>query len=101
MLMFRRQIYVSIRDLHLYVGLFVSPFVLLFSTSVFVLNHAKFGEPRWTSRATVAGLHNPEDLEQLQGREAVERARELLPQLGLDGEIGFLRLLRKERHLVF
>jgi hypothetical protein len=101
MLMSRRQIYVSIRDLHLYVGLFVSPFVLLFSTSVFVLNHGKFGEPQWSSRATVAGLHIPDDLEQLQGREAVERVRELLPQIGLDGEIGFLRLLRKDRHVVF
>ena len=100
-LMFRRQIYVLVRDLHLYLGLFVSPFLLLFSASVFVLNHGKFGEPRWSSRATVGGLQIPDNLEQLQGREAVDRARELLPQIGLDGEIGFLRLLPKDRRLVF
>src|SRR4051794_35636254 len=99
--MMKRQIYVWVRDLHLYMGLFVSPFVLLFSLSVFVLNHGKFDEPRWSSRVMVEGLRIPDSLEQLQGREAVSRARELLPQIGLDGEIGFLRLLPKDRRLVF
>ena len=37
------------RDLHLYFGLFISPFILLFSVSVFFLNHAKID----TNKATV------------------------------------------------
>ena len=35
------MLYRWIRDLHLYLGLFVSPFVLLFAVSVFYLNHGK------------------------------------------------------------
>jgi hypothetical protein len=43
----------------------------------------------------------PEGIEQLKGKEAVERARALLPQLGVEGEIGFLRFVAKDRHLIF
>jgi uncharacterized iron-regulated membrane protein len=34
------QFYRLIRDLHLYFGLFISPFVLVFSVSVFFLVHS-------------------------------------------------------------
>ncbi len=86
---------------HLYLGLFASPFVLLFAVSVFVLNHGTVRPPEWSSRETVADLRVPDGIDQLQGRQAVDRVRELLPQLNLNGEIGFLRLLRNERHLIF
>jgi hypothetical protein len=89
------------RDLHLYFGLFVSPFILVFAASVFFLNHGKAAAPGSNAPDTYRDLRIPDRIEQLQGREAVERAREILPQLGLTGEIGFLRVLRKERHLVF
>jgi hypothetical protein len=97
----KRDFYRWIRDLHLYFGLFVSPFILLFAASVFFLNHAKVGSPATTSPETFRDLRIPDGIEQLQGRDAVDRAREILPQVGLTGEIGFLRVLRKERHLVF
>ena len=35
-----RRFYVVTKDLHLYFGLFISPFVLLFAVSVFFLVHA-------------------------------------------------------------
>ena len=35
------MVYRWIRDLHLYFGLFISPFILLFAGSVFYLNHGK------------------------------------------------------------
>ncbi len=98
-----RTVYQWVRDLHLYGGLFVSPFILVFAASVLFLNHAKVRIPGSTSplSATFHGLRLPKGIEQMQGREAVERAREILPQLGLTGEIGFLRIRSKERRLAF
>jgi hypothetical protein len=93
--------YLWIRDLHLYFGLFVSPYVLVFAASVFFLNHVKIDLPAERPAETFRDLQIPAGIEQAQGREAVDRARQILPQLGLRGEIGFLRLLRKEHHLVF
>ncbi len=89
------------RDLHLYVGLFISPFVLLFAASVFYLNHAKLvlDEP---SRAEVyQNLDIPEGFDRLQNREAIDRARQILPQVEATGEIGFLRYDATERNLIF
>ena len=89
------------RDLHLYVGLFISPFVLLFAASVFYLNHAKLvlDEP---SRAEVyQNLDIPDGFDRLQDREAIDRARQILPQVEATGEIGFLRYDATERHLIF
>ena len=90
-----------IRDLHLYVGLFISPFVLLFAVSVFYLNHAKLvlGAPPHVE--TYENLRLPEGFDRLQGRDAVDRARQILPQLGVAGEIGFLRYVAPDRHLTF
>jgi hypothetical protein len=95
-----RVFYQWTRDLHLYCGLFVSPFLLLFAVSVFYLNHAKLvlGTP---PTETFHNLGIPDDVDRLQGRPAVDRAREILVQLPLTGEIGFLRNIRASRHLVF
>lgn len=37
-----KKYYLSVRALHLYVGLFISPFILIFGISVLVFNHAGF-----------------------------------------------------------
>ncbi|MEN3338125.1 MAG: uncharacterized protein V7647_1801 [Acidobacteriota bacterium] len=88
------------RDLHLYFGLFVSPFILVFAASVFFLNHGKVTAPGWGAPETFRDLRIPEGIAQLQGRESVDSAREILPQVRLTGEIAFVRVLRKEQHLV-
>ena len=94
------MLYRYLRDLHLYFGLFISPFILLFAASVFYLNHAKLivgTQPAETYR----GLRLPDGFDRLKGREAVDRAREILPQVEAAGEIGFLRYVAKDRHLIF
>jgi hypothetical protein len=63
------------RDLHLYLGLLVSPFVIAFAVSVLFLNHA-----RWTRRsaATVTTFRDvpiPAGIEGARSRDAVDRAR--------------------------
>ncbi len=95
------MLYRWLRDLHLYFGLFVSPFVLLFAVSVFYLNHGKL-RPGTPPRAdTFQNLHIPDGFDRLKGREAVERAKAILPQVGVSGEIGFLRYVAQNRHLTF
>jgi hypothetical protein len=89
------------RDLHLYFGLFISPFVLLFAASVFYLNHGKLipgGEP---PADYYSALDIPDGFDRVKGREAVERAKAILPQVGVAGEIGFLRYVAGDRHLIF
>lgn len=89
-----------LRDLHLYFGLFISPFVLLFALSVFYLNHAKL-IPGELPADTYSDLAIPEGFDRIKGIEAVEQAKSLLPQVGLTGEIGFLRYIPKDHRLIF
>jgi hypothetical protein len=46
-------------------------------------------------------LQIPGGFDRLKGREAVEHARVLLPQVAVTGEIGFLRYVATNRHLIF
>ena len=89
------------RDLHLYFGLFISPFILLFAVSVWFLNHAKVDTTHWTSVETVKAVHVDAGVDGAQGPAAIALAREILPQVALDGEIGFTRYVRNTRHFVF
>lgn len=94
------MVYRWLRDLHLYFGLFISPFVLLFAASVFYLNHGKL-LARDLPAETFHAIRIPEGLDRLKGPEAVQRAKAVLPQLGVSGEIGFLRYVSSNRHLIF
>jgi hypothetical protein len=95
----RRRMYLIIRDLHLYLGLFLAPFVLVFSFSVFFLVHPSGTKPPARTR-TVANLEIPDGIESLGGRARVEAVRKVIDQAGLHGEIGFVRHIVKERKLV-
>jgi hypothetical protein len=88
------------RDLHLYFGLFISPFILLFAASVFYLNHAKLIVIDDAAVETVRNLQVPDGLDRLKGRAAADQARSILQQLNVTGEIGFLRYVPRERRLV-
>jgi hypothetical protein len=88
------------RDLHLYFGLFISPFLLLFAASVFFLNHAKIVPDRW-STVDVQKVDVPAAIDRAQGAEAIARAQTILRQIGVTGEIGFTRFVRQTRHFVF
>lgn len=80
--------------------MFISPFILLFSASVFYLNHAKLS-PQERPVETYRNLIIPDGFDRLKGVEAVERAKTILPQVGVSGEIGFLRYVAQDRHLIF
>ncbi|HSB17289.1 MAG TPA: hypothetical protein VLE22_22755 [Bryobacteraceae bacterium] len=97
-----KRFYTVTRDLHLYIGLFLAPFVLVFAVSVFFLVHSWLpgvapepGPPR-----TVTGVLIPNGVENLDGRKRVDAVRAVLDPLGVAGEVTVIRHIRNERRLV-
>jgi hypothetical protein len=98
-----KRVYLILRDLHLYGGLFVSPFVLVFAASVLFLVHLWLpGESSGSARPTrtVQGLQIDPAIVNLSGRERVDVVRAILNQAGVHGEIGFVRHVLKEQMLI-
>jgi len=98
-----RRLYPIVRDLHLYFGLFISPFVLVFACSVFFLVHAwlpRMGSGGASPRRTATGLRLPPNLDRLENRQRVDAVRPVLDQLGVAGEIDSIRHLPREHRLV-
>lgn len=94
--------YRLIRDLHLYFGLFISPFVLVFAVSVFFLVHSwlpRLGKATTTSRVVTA-FPLPDDLQKLSGRPLIDALKPALAKAGVHGEVGFVRHLAREEKLV-
>ena len=80
--------------LHLYIGLFLSPFVLVFSVSVFYLVHGLTYRPAPDQAAasrTVNDLIVPTGLASMQGRTHVDALRPVLDQACVIGELDFVR----------
>ena len=98
-----RRLYLLTRDLHLYVGLFLSPFVLVFAVSVFYLVHGLASRPApgpSDPSRTVANLNVSSGMATLQGRARVDALRPVLDQLGVRGEIDFVRHVANEHRLI-
>lgn len=88
------------RDLHLYLGLFISPFVLVFSVSVFFLVHSWVpGSSAAAVTRVVPALVLPKDLQTLSGRPLVDLLRPVLESMDVRGEVGFVRRMVKEESL--
>jgi hypothetical protein len=98
-----KRFYLVTRDLHLYLGLFISPFVLVFAISVFFLVHSWIpggAKGRAPNTRAAAGLQLPPNLEQLSDRDRVNALRGVLDQAGVKGEVIFIRYVPKEHRLV-
>ena len=90
------------RDLHLYLGLFISPFVLVFSITVFFMVHSwipKFA-PESANTRLVSAVALPGDLQKLSGGPLIDALKPTLASMNIPGEIGFVRHLVKEEKLV-
>src|SRR5712671_6814239 len=98
----RGRLYRLIRDLHLYVGLFISPFVLVFAISVFFLVHAWLPgiASKTSTTRVVSGLPLPGDWQTLSGRPLIEALKPALEKAGVRGEVGFIRHMVKEEKLI-
>lgn len=98
-----RRLYLVTRDLHLYIGLFLSPFVLVFAVSVFYLVHGLALRPSpgpSDPSRTVANVQVAPDIGGMQGRARVDALRPVLEQLDVQGEIDFVRHIASERRLI-
>ena len=90
-----RTFYIWTRDLHLYVGLALSPLVLLFAISVILLDHPSIplGGARGV-RKTQAVVQIPENLEHLEGMARAQAFQQIMRQLGVVGEISYINYIR-------
>ena len=98
----RGRFYRLIRDFHLYLGLFSSPFVLVFASSVFFLVHSwlpKIGSETSNTRV-VSALPLPGDWQTLSGRPLIDALKPVLEKADVPGEIGFVRHMVKEEKLI-
>jgi len=90
------------RDLHLYFGLFISPFVLVFAISVFFLVHNWLPKalPNPAGERSISDLPLPANLDQLSGRERMDALRPALDWAHVHGEVGWIQHLVKENRLI-
>jgi hypothetical protein len=97
-----KRLYWLIRDAHLYLGLFISPFVLAFAISVFYLVHAWIPGAKSEAVKTrvVSDLTLPANLTELSGRPLVDALRPILDRAGVAGEVDFVQHRRKENRLI-
>jgi hypothetical protein len=95
-------LYRVVRDLHLYFGLFISPFVVLFAISVFFLVHAWL--PNTVSNPAgarvVQDLPLPADLDRLGGRARIDALKPALRWAEVQGEVGWVQHLTRENRLI-
>ena len=98
-----KRFYVITRDLHLYIGLFLSPFVLIFAVSVIFLVHPQGSseEKRPPHQRIASDLPVSAEIERLTGREQVAALRPALKAMRVEGEVDFLRRIPKENRIVF
>ena len=91
-----------LRNLHLYAGLFISPYVLVFAVSVFFLVHAWLPGARTGSTREWSATDLPlaTNLNELSGRERVNALRPALDRARVHGEVGWIQYLAKENRLV-
>jgi hypothetical protein len=96
------RVYPVMRDLHLYLGLFISPFVLVFSVSVFFFVHSWIPRlaPDNAHTRVVSALALPTDLGKLSGRPLVDALKPILEKINVPGEIGFVRHVVKDDTLI-
>ena len=78
----------------------MSPFLTAFALSVLFLNHAKVDTGAAAAVATFREITIPAAIENARGREAVDRAREIVSRVGVTGEIGFVRYSAKDQRIV-
>lgn len=76
--------YRQIRNLHLYIGLFISPFLLIYAVSVFFLNH---NWKPWSEAETETISYNISVPDEENSREL---ARLIMQQLNLTGEMSWV-----------
>ena len=82
---FSKGFYLWSRDIHLYVGLFASPYVIVFALSTILLNH------NWNFAGSAEVEEWEAQVELAEGLEPQELGFHIVEQLGLQGDVGRAR----------
>ncbi len=82
-----RSLYRILRDLHLYAGLLVSPFVLVFAVSAIQLNHSLMP---WGGRSASPAAARTVRVSVRDSENSLDVARQVRSQIGIAGEIGYV-----------
>lgn len=92
-----KQYYPPVRSVHLYIGLFLSPFILIFCVSVLALNHSG-----WLNKKNPV-LHQPVIKTRIKqfphDTSELNTAKSIISELRIDGEIDFI--FKKGNHFAF
>jgi hypothetical protein len=96
-----RTFYIWTRDLHIYVGLALSPLVLLFAISVILLDHPSIplGGARGIRKIS-AIVQIPENLERVEGMARAQAFQQIMRQMGVAGEIGYINYNPSQHRMV-
>ena len=92
------RFYRTTRDLHLYLGLFISPVLLVYAISVVLLNHAYLpwgGEEGAEVATRTVRVAVPDE------ENSLELAKRIREQIGASAEIGYVNLNREKQQLSF
>jgi hypothetical protein len=86
----------------LYLGLFISPFLLVFAISVFFLVHSWRPRiaPETSTTRVISALPLPGDWPTLSGRPLIDALKPTLERAAVRGEVGFIRHMVKEEKLI-
>jgi hypothetical protein len=95
-----RPFYRITRDLHLYFGLFISPFILVFAVSVFFLVHRLSPTLVAPKKSTISNLVLPPNLESLSARPLVDQLIPILKAKGIEGEYQWVQHFPKDHRFV-
>jgi hypothetical protein len=87
--------------LHIYVGLALSPLVLLFAISVILLDHPSIplGGARGIRKIS-AIVQIPENLERVEGMARAQAFQQIMRQMGVAGEIGYINYNPSQHRMV-
>jgi hypothetical protein len=92
------RLYDWTRDLHLYLGLFLSPMLLIFALSTLLLNHPS--RPASGAASPPADRRTGLPVEITGEAGSLDQARQILARLKVTGEIDYVRHLAREQRLV-
>lgn len=95
-----KRFYLLTRDFHLYAGLFISPFILVFAVSVFCIVHGCIPSIVHPTERSIIGLRIPLGIEKQKGKEQLAQLRPLLDRMNVHGEINFVRYVAGEGRLI-
>jgi len=84
-----KKLYLSVRALHLYIGLFISTLVVIFAVSVLVFNHQEFFNNTCTDIAAEKTYSFKLDSIPVRGSD-IMTARAILSELKIAGEVDYI-----------